>query len=167
MQLRLVITFVLLSSLRVFAQSGFCASGGQINGDGGSISFTCGQLVIDTFEGVNSTVSHGLQQPIEYSFLAGKGESYFIQPAIKIFPNPAKEKIQIIFNEPFPNNSGEKIRVNLNDIRGTCIVSFNISNQTEMIDISFLPAGIYIMQFISENHSLSRETLQTLQLIIK
>jgi hypothetical protein len=167
MHLRLVIIFALFISVRVFAQSGFCASGGQINGDGGSVSFTCGQFIQETFSVNSTSISHGLQQPIEMLVLSGNIEPFFNLPSIKIFPNPATDKIQISFSDLIKSYSVENIKIEFINMDGKIIMSLDISNQTEMIDIAFLPAGIYFIHFIFVDNHKYTFSGQTHQLIKK
>ena len=67
-------------------------------------------------------------------------EENLAEATITLYPNPAKETIQITANEPI-----EKLE--LHTIEGRLIKTKNIASTSfsNTLDISFLPAGIYLM----------------------
>jgi hypothetical protein len=55
----------------VHAQSTIPATGGNAAGNGGSVSYTVGQIVYTTVSGTNGSVAQGVQQPYEISVVTG------------------------------------------------------------------------------------------------
>ena len=65
-----------------------------------------------------------------------------VAPAVKVYPNPATDKITV---EHLTN--GELSILNIN---GSVIMSRTISNDKTTIDISKLPAGVYVLKTVSD-----------------
>ena len=66
-------------------------------------------------------------------------------PEIKLFPNPASEKIHILLDDI----SGKDVQATLRDMQGKMILTQTISNHgnhTAELDISFLSQGIYLAE---------------------
>ena len=55
----------------LLAQEVIPTSGGTASGSGGSASYTIGQMIYTTNNGVNGSVSQGIQQPYEISVVSG------------------------------------------------------------------------------------------------
>ena len=78
-----------------------------------------------------------------------------------VYPNPAKEKLNIVFNETQEKN----MNVKLLDITGREIQNIEVSsligaNQVQL-DVSALPRGIYIAYLLSDNKK------QTMRVILE
>lgn len=76
-----------------------------------------------------------------------------IEVPITVFPNPSRDKINIK-----TDNSFLKLKVSLYTILGELIKTTN--NQTEEIDISFLPAGAYFMKIESDKKFLIKKIIK-------
>ena len=88
----------------------------------------------------------------------------FSENEIKIYPNPATDKITIDFrNSPFEGGKGA-VTVEICDIIGQSIFNFQFSifNSFETIDLSNISKGIYFIKF-TENQRI----IQTTKLIIQ
>ena len=75
---------------------------------------------------------------------AGVGIDVFETSPIKIYPNPANEKLYIIYDNQ------QSMQVKLFDFMGREVLNQNITDKTG-IDISKLPAGIYNLNIIYGN----------------
>ena len=71
---------------------------------------------------------------------------------IKIYPNPAKNHVTI------ENISGTKILVK--DMTGKIITEIKADNNTETIDISAYPAGVYLLNIVSKTESITRKLIK-------
>lgn len=75
------------------------------------------------------------------------------QNDFRIYPNPANEKLNIIF----PENEAEK-QIEIYNVFGQ-IVFQTEKEETSMIDISNLPDGIYFVQLVSDADYIHREKI--------
>ncbi|MCS6917019.1 MAG: hypothetical protein RMK52_02175 [Chitinophagales bacterium] len=53
----------------------------------------------------------------------------------------------------FPQGHGQAARLNLLDVTGRIICSFQLNEQHSILNVSHLPAGIYALQLLSTEHS--------------
>ena len=73
------------------AQVAIPATGGAASGEGGSSSYSVGQVVYTSHEGVTGSVAHGVQQPYEISTLTAIEDAQGIDLHVKVYPNPASD----------------------------------------------------------------------------
>lgn len=65
---------------------------------------------------------------------------------ILVYPNPARDKVFI----QTPQNSLVKSQLIINDLKGNMVFTSELDNDENIIELSFLPKGVYIMNFTSE-----------------
>jgi len=70
---------------------------------------------------------------------------------LKLYPNPAKDYFYIDYKKCVFN---KKLTLKLYDIFGNCIKQKSINCDKEQIDISNLPAGLYLINISSDNKTL-------------
>ncbi len=88
----MALTFSLSPSL---AQDVISASGGDASGNGGSGSYSIGQLFFMTHAGADGSVAGGVQQPWEISVVTGIHEATGINLVVSAFPNPAIDFLKL------------------------------------------------------------------------
>ncbi|MDQ3141494.1 MAG: T9SS type A sorting domain-containing protein [Bacteroidota bacterium] len=68
---------------------------------------------------------------------------------IRVIPNPARNKIKVVFDEEMTTIIG---RINITDIQGKLMQEIQLRNEHDIeVDITEYAAGIYILEWISEN----------------
>lgn len=66
-----------------------------------------------------------------------------LHPAdLNIFPNPANDKINLVL----PNDKGYRLKASLFSITGQQIKTFAIDQSLNILDVSDLPEGVYLLQ---------------------
>ncbi len=60
---------IMLLFIGLHAQESTTASGGEASGDGGTVSYSVGQVVYGTHSGTTGSVSEGIQQAYEISVI--------------------------------------------------------------------------------------------------
>jgi hypothetical protein len=70
-------------------------------------------------------------------------------PEIVVFPNPASHFLNILL-QTVP---GASSKLQLMDITGKIIQTVKLFNTREVLDIRFLPAGVYLLNFIDGKSS--------------
>ena len=73
---------------------------------------------------------------------------------IQIFPNPAKDQLNIIV----PELDGQQIIIV--NIHGQQVYSSELTNQHTKVDISLFEKGLYFVQILSENQNLVRKVVK-------
>ena len=80
------------------AQQGVTASGGDISGAAGSVSYSVGQVFYQSLSGAAGELNEGVQQPYE-SLSVSIFEPRKNEIEISIFPNPTLGRLNIALNE--------------------------------------------------------------------
>lgn len=78
--------------MKVQAQQGVSASGGDAVGSGGSVSYTVGQVDYMTANGSNGLLIEGVQQPYEISVVTGLPEIVGGMD-LNVYPNPTADNV--------------------------------------------------------------------------
>lgn len=116
-------------------------SGGDLNGDG-LTDLVIGQSTGGVEVRYQSNSGIGISEPVK------------IKPSFTLSPNPANEKLNLrFFNLVSLQNSAIKIY----DIAGKIVFKSTVRSIESQIDISSLHDGIYMMQLISGENSVSRK----------
>ena len=146
-KLLLSILFLFLGLAGLIAQEVIPASGGNANGNGGSASYTIGQLMYKTHFGVNGSISEGVQQPYEISTITGIEEAIGIVLVSSVFPNPATDFLTLRV-EDYGNMD---LYYHLFDINGRLVENSRVTGSETIINMTRFSAGIYILKIIDNN----------------
>ncbi len=131
----------------LLAQEVIPTSGGTATGSGGSASYTVGQVVYKTNNGVNGSLSQGVQQPYEISVVIGIEEAKDITLFCSVYPNPTTNFLTL----KVENYSFDKLRYHLYDIQGKLLESKIVTaDQTSIAMDNYTPAT-YLLKVIHNN----------------
>jgi hypothetical protein len=141
MKLKLLATFFLISSY-LSSQQTVTTSGGDIDSDQVSLSYTIGQLKVNTIEKVDSSI-------LELDFIQGVQYAIdvfdcrdFNNIKISAFPNPTSSLLNISME-----NINDELRVVVFDVAGREIYDHSFVDNEFSIDFSSYSEGIYILGF--------------------
>ena len=135
---------LLLFSTTLFAQEVVSSSGAYISNANGSISFTVGEVSIQTIATGSNVITQGFHQT-NLGVLAV--DDVVDDLSIKVFPNPTSELLQISIND-FTNKSYQ-----LFDITGK-LISKNVMNKTlNEVNLAPYANGIYLLVLYNENNN--------------
>ena len=143
MKLKLLATFFLISSY-LSSQQTVTTSGGEIESNQVSLSYTIGQLKVNTIEKVDSSI-------LELDFIQGVQYSHIIDVfdcrdynsiKISVFPNPTSSIVNISME-----NINDELRVLVFDVAGKEIYDHSFIENDFSIDFSSYSEGIYILGF--------------------
>lgn len=123
------------------AQFATLAGGGEGSGPGGTVSFSVGQLVVESTEDSEGSISPGVQQTYE-------SNEVFINEVylntVKVFPNPTTHFIELSFDTPF---NGSLI---VYDLNARVVLEQRVNELTTVIDAQSWSAGTYMIQLFDE-----------------
>ncbi|MBK6963341.1 MAG: T9SS type A sorting domain-containing protein [Bacteroidales bacterium] len=74
---------------------------------------------------------------------------------ISVFPNPANDKVNIVFK----NNTGE-FSLQITDHSGREIAAYSIDGEANTLDLSNLKPGMYLLRFITDNQTFIKKLLK-------
>lgn len=133
----------------MYAQQTIATAGGEAEGDGGTVSYTVGQMVYSSATGSTGTVSQGIQQPYEIFVLTGV-EQKGINLNISAYPNPTTESL----NLKVEKSTIQNMSYQLYDIQGRLIKSSMLLGNNTQIDMTDLEPASYILKVLNDDQSL-------------
>ena len=141
MKLNLLATFFLISSY-LSSQQTVTTSGGDIESDQVSLSYTIGQLKVNTIEKVDSSILElDFIQGVQYAIDVFDCRDYN-SIEISVFPNPTSSIINISMEK-----LSDQLRVIVFDVAGREIYDNSFVENEFSIDFSSYSEGIYILGF--------------------
>ncbi len=131
--------------LSVFAQSAIVPVGGDAQGNGGSVSYTVGQIAVQTAANSDGsvTVAEGVQQPYEI-MTVGVDDYPQIALDAKVYPNPTENLAQLRLNGfEIP---ADGLRAILYDGSGKQLQSVIVTEDLTAFQIGQYATGTYYLE---------------------
>ncbi|MDT0688823.1 T9SS type A sorting domain-containing protein [Salegentibacter sp. F188] len=138
-------------------------SGGDANGDGGSVAFTLGQVFYLTYEDTDNSINEGIQQPflnaseevpavVDESNPPGDETDKNLPPSIEViaYPNPMTE----FFIIEISNFKAEGYSYQFFDLHGRLLELGPIENRRTKISPSNLGSAMYILKVFKQNKNI-------------
>lgn len=123
------------------AQESVNATGGNASGNGGSASYSVGQVAYQIHTGTNGTVAQGVQQPYEISMVTGIEEAKGINLSVSAYPNPTTDYLQL----KVESKKLKDLSFQLFDMNGKLLQSKKITgNQTSIVMSNLVPATYFV-----------------------
>ncbi len=130
------------------AQTAIPATGGNASGNGGSVSYSVGQVVYTTNTGgANGSVAQGVQQPFEISVVTGIDEANGITLQCSAYPNPTTDFLKL----KVENFKTENLTYQLYDISGKLLENKKIEGNETSITMSNLVSATYFVKVTESN----------------
>lgn len=137
-----------LLHLGLQAQETISSSGGKASGEGGTVSYTVGQVANNTHTGTAGSVAEGIQQPYAISVVLGIEESG-INLQMAAYPNPVTDHLILKISD---DNSYEgRLTATIYDMKGSLIKQQLVVNNETTIDMADQTAGIYFLKIHGED----------------
>ena len=146
-------TIILISILALTglqAQEAIPTTGGEASGDGGSASYSIGQVVYTTNVGTNeNSVAQGVQQPYEISVVTEIEEAKDISLSISAYPNPTSNYLTVKVDAS-TSLSIQSLKYKLYDINGKLLQTVKATGQETKIQTNNLAPASYFVKVIAE-----------------
>ena len=141
MKLKVLLVFFLISSY-LSSQQTVTTSGSDIESDQVSLSYTIGQLKVNTIDKVDSSILElDFIQGVQYAIDVFDCRDYN-NIKISVFPNPTSSIVNISME-----NIEDKLSLIVYDVAGRKIYDHSFSEKDFSIDFSSYSEGIYILSF--------------------
>ena len=141
----LFLSFICIAVLQ--GQQTIPATSGNAAGSGGSVSYTVGQIIYNTFSGTNGTVAQGVQQPYEISVVTAIENVKGINLECTVYPNPTRGLVKLIV-ESFDY---ENLRFRLYDIKGVLLQEKKVESKEIEISMDNLSSSVYFLKVLKNN----------------
>jgi hypothetical protein len=123
------------------AQESPTATGGNASGSTGSLSYSVGQVVYQTYTGISGSVAQGVQQPFEISVITGIEEAKGISLMISAYPNPTTDFLTL----KVENFELSNLHFQLFDMNGKLLQNEKITgNETNIAMSNLVPATYFV-----------------------
>ena len=137
------ISLIILSMMSLCAQSAIVPIGGDMEGSGVTISYTIGQIAVQSYGEGSTRIFEGVQQPYEIQTI-GIDNYPGITLNAMIYPNPTLGNVQLTMN-----NVQLEGEVRVFDLNGKFLFSKKIEGETTMIPMSDLATGTYFVNVLN------------------
>jgi len=128
-----------------YAQQSANAAGGEASGNGGSLSYSVGEIVYTTISGSNGSVAQGVQQPYEISSVLSLEETKGISLNIIAYPNPTVDRLILKMD----SYSGSNLTYQLFDLNGRLVDNSAIRGLETIVSMQDYESGVYLLKIIS------------------
>lgn len=143
---KIVLSFLVLSSMISVAQNSSNSSAGTATGITGSSIYSVGQVVYTSINNTNGSINQGIQIPFEINTL-GVDSFPQIQLQIMVYPNPTPSNAVLkIDNYDFQNLSYQII-----DFQGKQLAGDKIQNTETTILLEKYAKAVYFLTVFSNN----------------
>lgn len=130
------------------AQSDVVPTGGTATGDGGTVTYTIGQIAVQSYEESGVIISEGVQQPYEIQIIGIDNYPGITLNAV-VFPNPTNGNVQLTINDEQLEGG-----VRVFDMNGKLLFVKKIEGENTEIPMSELAAGTYFVNVMTEKQVL-------------
>ena len=127
------------------AQESINASGAELSGNNGTISYSIGQVVYHTHTMEGASFAEGVQQPYEISTISGIDIPEIVLQ-LSAYPNPTTDHL----NLQIGNYNQEKLAFQLFDVSGKLLLDEAITDSNTVIDMNRFAMATYYLT-ISDN----------------
>ncbi|MFZ1748649.1 MAG: T9SS type A sorting domain-containing protein [Saprospiraceae bacterium] len=143
MKAKILITFgiILLGIFQFYSQNSIVASGGDSKGNGGSVSFSIGQIATSYITGQNGIVSEGVQYPYEI-YIINDVDNLMI--GLAIYPNPVADDLIL----KFTGIISDATSIMISNIDGQVLGFKDITDLETYIDMGGFPPSTYFLSLI-------------------
>ena len=140
-----LISILFMMSAGVFAQSAIVPVGGDAQGNGGSVSYTVGQVAMQYVVNSDGTifVAEGVQQPYEIMTVGVDDYPQIVLDAV-VYPNPTNNIAQLHLNGVEIPIGG--YRAILYDGNGKMLESLNVTDEITPFQIGQYATGTYYLE---------------------
>ena len=129
------------------AQESVNSAGSDFSGNGGSVSFSIGQVFYETQVGSTGSVAQGVQQAYEISTINDIGVPEIVL-AISVYPNPTTDILHLSVG----NHNLSGLGLELFDVSGKLLFKQSILEPMTSIDMGLFPTATYYLNIIDRNN---------------
>lgn len=139
------------------AQSAVVTTGGTATGNGGTVTYTVGQIADQRVEAGGKYIIEGVQQPYEIQTV-GQNEYPGITLEAIVFPNPTLNTIQLrISNYDIPEGG---LKAQLYDPQGKLLEIYTVSDLITQFDLSGYASATYQLRVLN-----GKQLLKTFKIV--
>ena len=135
------ILLLLCSQAEAQVHESINASGAELSGNNGTISYSIGQVVFHTNSVSGTSFAEGVQQPYEISTISGIDIPEIVLQ-MSTYPNPTTDYLNLSIR----NYSQEKLTLQLFDVAGKLLLEEIISEPNTVVDMNRFAMATYYLK---------------------
>jgi hypothetical protein len=135
----------------LYSQEAIPVTGGNATGNGGSFSYTIGQVVFTAISGSTGTTVQGVQQPFEISVATEIEQVRKIDLVCSAYPNPTTDFVTLRIGN---GNSNDNLSYQLYDINGILLENKKITINETIISMHSMVPSTYFLKIIAGNREI-------------
>jgi hypothetical protein len=143
MKVLLIIPFLICCMQMLQAQQATTASGGNLTGSSGTISYTLGLVCYENNTNTNGSITQGVQQPFEILLIGDPGNDNAV-PLCSVFPNPVSELVTVRFTDLNTKN----LVIRLFDCDSKLLKQIKITSDETPVSFQAFASGTYVLEVI-------------------
>ncbi len=128
----------------LYAQESAATAGGEASGNGGTVSYSVGQVAYSTPSGTAGSEAQGVQQPFEISISTGM-DQITIPLEMSVYPNPTADFLIL------ETGDAAGLSYRLFDVQGRLIERSDLVDTTTRLRMEELPPAIYTLSIHRNN----------------
>lgn len=138
--------FVSVWAFALQAQSSVNSAGSSASGSGGSVSYSVGQVFIQTITSPAGSISEGVQHPFEFQATAIENIQD-LQQAFIMYPNPVKQRVYLKRR----TGIGSPASYRLLNLNGKVLETGVITPDILSVDMQSYAASVYFLEITQQN----------------
>ncbi len=148
-----IISFLFIYSICFIglqAQETILASGGNATGNGGSVSYSVGQIFYTTIASENGSLAQGVQQPYEIWVVTAIEEAIGINLEVSAYPNPATDFLYLKVDAS-TIFSIQSMTYQLYDMQGKLLIHKKVEDNYTSIPMNSFALSTYFLKVTVNN----------------
>ncbi len=142
---------VSIITVSLSAQSAVVPAGGSATGNGGTVTYTVGQIADQKVDGGGRYIIEGVQQPYEIQ-VVGINSYPGINLTAIVYPNPTADKVMLSIRDYEIPSTG--LMLQLFDLSGKFLKTMVITDADTEIDFSGYAASTYQLRVVNQKQLL-------------
>ena len=139
------ISLIMMAVMSLSAQSAVVGVGGEASGSGGSVSYSVGQIAVQSNGEREFRISEGVQQPYEIQTIGIDNYPGITLNAV-VYPNPTQGNLQLAIRNEGLGMRNEQWGVKVFDTNGKFLFSKQIEGAITQLDLSPYAMGTYYIK---------------------
>lgn len=141
-RISLILPLLFLFTLSLSAQEVVATAGNEFTASNQTLSWTMGEVVIETFTVENAAINQGFHQSV--IIITNIDTEIHFPIEIEVYPNPTSSTLTVSYSAEV----AERVTYMVYNLSGNCMTAGVILNSKTELDFSSYAPGVYILRLI-------------------